>query len=141
LRFKDAFDYRINLMEGVAAEEIHIPPLLLQPFVENAVWHGLMHKDGRGRLTITISLTGPVLTCVIRDDGVGRKEAALMKSKSVEKHKSMGLQITAERMALLTGTDAEEPFFTIRDLYQEGSAAGTEVTLKIRIYDKSDDHR
>jgi hypothetical protein len=63
----------------------------------------------------------------------------LLKSKSAEIHKSMGMQITAERMALLTGAGMEEPFFTIRDLHDEGCASGTEVTLKISVYDKSDD--
>jgi tetratricopeptide (TPR) repeat protein len=152
LRFKDAFDYSIEVSPDVDAGEICIPPLLLQPFVENAVWHGLMHKEGRGHLRITIGLCRQVLTCVIRDDGIGRKQASVLKSKSAEIHKSMGMQITAERMALLTGTEMEEPFFTIRDLYDEGSAegqpeggadgrpAGTEVTLKISVYDKGDDY-
>jgi tetratricopeptide (TPR) repeat protein len=136
LRFKDSFDYSIETAPDLDAGEVMIPPLLLQPFVENAIWHGLMHKEGRGHLLIRINLVGQVLTCVIRDDGVGRRNAALLKSKSVEKHKSMGLQITAERMALMTGSVIEEPFFTIRDLYDGGAATGTEVTLKIRIYDK-----
>jgi LytS/YehU family sensor histidine kinase len=135
LRFKDAFDYSIEAMPDTDTGEVFIPPLLMQPFVENAVWHGLMHKDERGKLSIRMSLNGQVLTCVIRDNGIGRKKAALLKSKSVEKHKSMGLQITAERMALLTGAGIEAPFFTIRDLYDEyGEATGTEVTLKIRVY-------
>jgi tetratricopeptide (TPR) repeat protein len=138
LRFKDAFDYSIKTTPDVEEGEVLIPPMLLQPFVENAVWHGLMHKEGRGHLFIQIGLIGQVLTCVIRDNGIGRKNAALLKSKSVEKHKSMGLQITAERMALMTGSMREEPFFTIRDLYDDGAATGTEVTLKISIYDKSD---
>jgi tetratricopeptide (TPR) repeat protein len=138
LRFKDAFDYSIYAGADVDAGELLIPPLLLQPFVENAVWHGLMHKEERGWLSITMEIHDQVLTCIIRDNGIGRRKAALLKSKSVEKHKSMGLQITAERMALLTGTDAKKPFFTIEDLYDEhGNAAGTQVTLTIRVYHHS----
>jgi tetratricopeptide (TPR) repeat protein len=135
LRFKDAFDYSIVIADDVDTEDVLIPPLLLQPFVENAVWHGLMHKEERGWLLISMSLDQEVLTCVIRDNGIGRERAAQLKSKSVEKHKSMGLQITAERMALLTGTGIREPFFTIEDLYdEEGMPAGTQVTLQIRVY-------
>jgi tetratricopeptide (TPR) repeat protein len=135
LRFKDAFDYSILPAEDIDAGDVFIPPLLLQPFVENAVWHGLMQKEERGFLSISMSVHHRVLTCVIRDNGIGRRKAALLKSKSVEKHKSMGLQITAERMALLTGTTMDEPFFTIKDIYDsEGKAGGTEVTLKIRVY-------
>lgn len=134
LRFKDAFDYHIVFDEELDTGEIYIPPLLLQPFIENAIWHGLMHKRERGVLTITLRVEGPLLTCIIQDNGIGRKQAAALKSKSVEKHKSMGLQITAARMALLSGVGESEHFFRIEDLYdEEGKAAGTQVILTIRI--------
>ena len=75
-----------------------------------------------------------MLTCVIEDNGVGRRKAGLLKSKSAQKHKSMGLQITAERLTLLTGTGSPGHFFDIEDLYDpEGHPAGTRVVLKIRI--------
>lgn len=135
LRFKDAFDYHIVLEGEPDTWDISIPPLLLQPFVENAIWHGLMHKEKRGGvLSITIRVEDDVLICIIRDNGIGRKRAASLKSKSVEKHKSMGLQITAERMALLTGTGEKGPSFIIEDLQdREGNATGTQVTLTIKI--------
>jgi len=136
LRFKDAFDYNITLDEELDAGDIYIPPLLLQPFVENAVWHGLMHKTERGLLTVALHAEQDMLTCVIQDNGVGRQKAAMLKSKSAQKHKSMGLQITAERLSLLTGTGAPGHFFNIEDLYDEaGRPAGTRVVLKIRIND------
>jgi len=134
LRFKNAFDYQIAIEEGLDTDDIHIPPLLLQPFVENAIWHGLMHKEERGLLYIGMHAEGENLICTIRDNGIGRKRAALLKSKSVEKHKSMGLQITAERMAILTCGGEAGHFFRIEDLYDaEGNAAGTQVILTIRI--------
>jgi tetratricopeptide (TPR) repeat protein len=134
LRFKDAFDYNIIVDDEIDSDEVRIPPLLVQPFVENAVWHGLMHKDERGSLTIDFRLSEDQLTCVIRDNGIGRREAGQLMSKSAEKHKSMGLQITAERMALLTGVDESRPFFLIEDLYDErGEPAGTRVTLIVRV--------
>ena len=134
LRFKDAFDYSIVVEEGLDTDEIRVPPLLVQPFVENAVWHGLMHKNERGFLQITMRTEGDLLIFVIRDNGIGRKQAGQMKSKSAEKHKSMGLQITAERMALLAGAGESRHFFQIEDLYDEqGDPAGTQVTLTIRI--------
>jgi tetratricopeptide (TPR) repeat protein len=134
LRFKDAFDYTIETEDEPDADDISIPPLLLQPFVENAIWHGLMHKEERGLLSIVLRVEDDILTCIIRDNGVGRKRAAALKSKSAEKHKSMGLQITAERMALLTGSGEPGHFFRIDDLYDEfGNAAGTQVVLTIKI--------
>jgi sensor histidine kinase YesM len=134
LRFKNAFDYKITVDELIDADDVRIPPLLLQPFVENAIWHGLMHKEERGFLSITMQATDDTLTCTIRDNGIGRKQAELFKSKSAEKHKSMGLQITAERMVLLTGTGEPGHFFQIEDLYEpNGKAAGTQVVLTIKI--------
>ena len=134
LRFKNAFDYEISIDETIDADDVRIPPLLLQPFVENAIWHGLMHKEERGLLSISMVVEDDTLVCFIRDNGIGRKRAAQLKSKSAEKHKSMGLQITAERLALLTGTGEAGHFFRIEDLYDaEGNAIGTQVVLTIKI--------
>jgi tetratricopeptide (TPR) repeat protein len=135
LRFKNAFDFTIVLDAGIEAGDVLIPPLLLQPFVENAVWHGLMNKEGRGELSVVLQEMNGILTITIRDNGVGRKLADLLKSKSVEKYKSMGLQITAQRLALLTtGKESPGNLFKIEDLYdQDGNATGTQVILKIRI--------
>jgi tetratricopeptide (TPR) repeat protein len=134
LRFKDAFDYRIDVEEDLDTDEVRLPPLLIQPFVENAVWHGLMHKEERGWLLVRLRVHGDQLTCIVRDNGVGRKRAGMLKSKSAEKHKSMGMQITAERMALLSGPGESSPFFHIEDLYDEsGAPAGTQVILTIKI--------
>ena len=77
LRFKDSFDYRIAFLNTMDGDNIFIPPLLLQPFCENAIWHGLMHlpagrqgKDGQGRLDIELSMNDNILNCVITDNGV-----------------------------------------------------------------------
>ncbi len=134
LRFKNAFDYQISIDSSIDTDDVRIPPLLLQPFVENAIWHGLMHKEERGLLSISMIVEDDTLLCFIRDNGIGRKRAAQLKSKSAEKHKSMGLQITAERLALLTGTGEAGHFFRIEDLYDaEGNAMGTQVVLTIKI--------
>jgi tetratricopeptide (TPR) repeat protein len=137
LRFKDAFDYSITTTNIVDAGAIFIPPLLLQPFCENAVWHGLMHKESKGHLNIiiseVISENEKVLHCVIEDDGVGREKAAEMKSKSAESEKSMGLKITTERLALLNRENNFSTFYKIEDVVNENNeVVGTRVQLKIR---------
>ncbi|HEX3168572.1 MAG TPA: histidine kinase, partial [Chitinophagaceae bacterium] len=137
LRFKDAFDYSITTTNIVDAGAIFIPPLLLQPFCENAVWHGLMHKESKGHLNIiiseVISENEKVLHCVIEDDGVGREKAAEMKSKSAESEKSLGLKITTERLALLNQENNFSTFYKIEDvLNANNEVAGTRVQLKIR---------
>jgi len=117
---------------AIEATSVFIPPLLLQPFCENAIWHGLMHKDGQGHLKISIGEENKILHCVIEDNGVGREKAASLKSKSVEKEKSLGLQITAKRLALLNGENSMSTFYQIDDIIDEqGEVAGTKVSLKI----------
>ena len=132
LRFQYSFDYNISFKNEIDAECILIPPLLFQPFAENAIWHGLMHKQGEGHLEIALSLEKKILTCTITDNGIGRNKAAMIKSKSAEKQKSMGLQITTERLALLNQDLNEQAFFNIEDITnEEGNAAGTRVILKM----------
>ncbi len=136
LRFKDSFDYSITFTNSIDADNVFIPPLLLQPFAENAIWHGLMHKEGQGHLEIKLSIDKKILTCMIIDDGVGRNKAAEFKSKSVEKQKSMGLQITTERLALLNRDHNEQTFFEIEDITDnEGKPEGTRVILKMNYKD------
>lgn len=132
LRFRDAFDYSINLTNDIDLRGLFIPPLLLQPFTENAIWHGLMHKEGNGKLTIELSLKNDILYCVITDNGIGREKAADMKSHLSDKQKSLGLQITADRLALINKGINDSIYFDIEDLLDEaGNAAGTRVTVKI----------
>ena len=132
LRFKNSFDYGITFLNKVESDNIFIPPLLLQPFCENAIWHGLMHKEGTGRLDIELSMQDNILNCIVTDNGVGREKAEEMKSKTAEKEKSMGLQITTERLALLNREKGLHTFYEIEDLKDNiGNAAGTKVTLKI----------
>ncbi len=136
LRFKDSFDYRITFINSIDTGNVFVPPLLLQPFAENAIWHGLMHKEGQGHLEIELSIDKKILTCAITDNGVGRNKAAELKSKSAEKQKSMGLQITTERLALLNRDQDEQTFFHIEDISDnEGKPVGTRIILKMNYRD------
>jgi sensor histidine kinase YesM len=137
LRFKDAFDYSITTTNIVDIGNIFIPPLLLQPFCENAVWHGLMHKEGKGHLNVlvseVVSETDKTLHCIIEDDGIGRQKATELKSKSAESEKSMGLRITTERLALLNQENNFSTFYKIEDVLNEhNNVVGTRVQIRIR---------
>jgi tetratricopeptide (TPR) repeat protein len=134
LRFRDAFHYDLYCGEGVDPSSLFIPPLLLQPFVENAIWHGLMHKKENGLVTISFMVEGDILHCTITDNGVGRSAAASAGSKSSQAHKSMGIQITRERLALINGElNDEKVVFNIEDIIDKsGRASGTKVNLSIR---------
>jgi sensor histidine kinase YesM len=133
LRFENSFDYNITYTNDVDAASVLIPPLLLQPFCENAIWHGLMHKDGHGHLNINILKEKEFLNCIIIDDGVGKAKAEALNSLSVKKEKSMGLKITAERLSLFNGEREMDHFYEIDDLLNEnGNIIGTKVSVKIR---------
>src|SRR4029077_19107313 len=101
LRFKNSFTYCIHTEENIDPGAIFIPPLLIQPFVENAIWHGLLHKEDPGKLDITVKVEKNILICVIEDNGVGRSRARTSESKSVETKKSMGIQISRQRLSLI----------------------------------------
>jgi ligand-binding sensor domain-containing protein len=134
LRFDQHFDYTITLEEGIDVTAILVPPLIIQPYVENAIWHGLMHKEEKGHLEIELIKEGDWLCCIIRDDGIGRQRARELKSKSANTHKSMGMHITAGRIDLLKNPGPNQPAITIKDLvFPDGTAGGTEVIIKIPI--------
>jgi hypothetical protein len=133
LRFSDSFDYNIVYANTIEPETIYIPPMLLQPFCENAIWHGLMHNDVQGKLDIVMSLQNGQLQCIISDNGIGRAKASELKSKSGEKQKSFGLKITTERLALFNNENTVRTFYNIEDILdKEGNVEGTEVTLLIK---------
>jgi LytS/YehU family sensor histidine kinase len=134
LRFDYHFDYKIIVDENLETDIIKIPPLIIQPYTENAIWHGLMHKEEKGHLKIELFREHNALCCKIIDNGIGRKKAGELKSKSVSLHKSMGMQITAERIAMLQQQKQLESTIQINDLLlPDGSAAGTEVLIKIPV--------
>ncbi len=138
LRFKNSFDYSISFTDSIDPDNVFIPPLLFQPFAENAIWHGLLHKQGLGHLEISLSAEEKILTCIITDDGIGRSKAAMIKSKSAGKQKSMGLQITKERLALLNHDIYKQAFFIEDIIDDEGNDAGTRVILKMHYQDMSE---
>jgi tetratricopeptide (TPR) repeat protein len=132
LRFSQSFDFSITVSINEDLNLVFIPPLLLQPFVENAIWHGLMHKEEKGKLDICLTKQDNMLQCIITDNGVGRNKAAAFNKHSVERQKSMGLKITAERLALMNQTGSVESGYIIEDIINEkGNAAGTRVILRL----------
>ena len=134
LRFDQKFEYKINVADDVDTTMLKVPPLLIQPYAENAIWHGLMHKKEKGHLEIELYQQQEILFCKITDDGIGRKRAAELKSKSASIHKSMGMRITADRIAMTQRKDQLGNNIQVNDLVlADGSLGGTEVLLKIPV--------
>lgn len=132
LRFDEQFDYEVKVAKGLILEEIEIPPMLLQPYVENAIWHGLMQKNGKGKLDLTITKENGHLQCIIEDNGIGREAAMAIRSKSATRRKSMGMQITEDRIGMINrlyNTDATVNITDMKD--NKGTAKGTRVNLEI----------
>lgn len=135
MRFKDKLRFSIEVASGIDTEFMEIPPLLIQPYVENAIWHGLMHKEAGG--TVWIRVEQPqenLLQVTVKDDGVGRAKAVELKSKSATKGKSFGMKMTGERIALINQVYHTQTDVQIYDLTNvQGQPAGTEVVLRIPI--------
>lgn len=125
------FTFSIQPPPGIDPEEVAIPPMLIQPFVENAVIHGVAHLAGKGAIDIQFSLWEEVLTCEISDNGVGRKRAAELRRSTAPGHQSTAMEVTRERLeSLLTGRKLVA--LEVIDLADEtGRPAGTRVILRI----------
>ncbi|HLF65041.1 MAG TPA: histidine kinase, partial [Saprospiraceae bacterium] len=132
LRFDDEFDFIYLVDDSIHLEDIKIPPMLLQPYVENAIWHGLMHKKVRGHLLLQFVKQDNMIACIIDDDGVGRENALKMKSLSATRYMSMGMGITQDRIEIMNKMDALGITSEIKDKHDaSGKPAGTRVIVRI----------
>lgn len=132
LRLEGKFDYEINIDNNIRTKQVQIPPMILQPYVENAIWHGLMHKDGKGLLRVEVKDMGRQIQCVIEDNGIGRVKSAEMRKAQVDHRKSVGMQITGDRIALINRMYHIDTRVDVIDLYKpDGMAAGTRVVIHI----------
>ena len=131
VRFNNRFSYKIDIDDEVEEDLVKVPPMLIQPFVENAILHGLMHKPEGGLITICLTENGNnTLTCTITDNGVGRKAAAEIESKNEHSHKSVGMQLTRDRLQELNSNTQQS--CAITDLEDaDGKALGTQVIIII----------
>lgn len=138
IRYPDKICFEISVAPDIHIMETMIPSMLLQPFVENAVIHGLAPKKGPGDIRVNFALSGSEIIATVSDTGVGREASAQRRLHNP--HKPLATQITLERLQLLRGNNNETPALHIRDLYEGGTAAGTEVVLHIPFQTMSQQH-
>jgi ligand-binding sensor domain-containing protein/two-component sensor histidine kinase len=131
MRFEEKFDYEIIIDPTVDVDYDIMPPLLMQPYVENAILHGLNPRPDKGKLTIRLYSENNFLICTISDNGIGREKAAeIRRTMPVKKHKSLGMKITEDRLKILNEINNSQLSVTITDLKNaDGSSAGTQVEL------------
>ena len=128
LRFK--FSYTVDVAPSIDSESIRIPSMVIQPFVENAIKHGIASKKEAGRIAIQLREADDCLLCTVEDNGIGRARSQAMKSPTLE-HKSMGMRLTGERLQLLE-KDVDKEQVKIEDLYDASSKAiGTRVVIRL----------
>ncbi|HSY61836.1 MAG TPA: ATP-binding protein, partial [Cytophaga sp.] len=133
LSHEDAFDFNIEVDALIDPSFVQIPPMLIQPFVENAILHGMAGKEGKGTIRVRFTFEKNYLHCVIEDNGVGRAKAAAMKQRSMQQHKSAAITVTQERLNILNKKlNLEAIKISVIDLMNEQQEAiGTRVTLLI----------
>ena len=133
IRFDEQIDYQVDIAPEINPQNVKIPSLILQPFLENALWHGLSSKEGKKeiRLEVRQNKKGHI-NITIRDNGIGREASEKLREGKVLKRKSLGISITRERLANFSRMYRDSFDLSIQDLYKgDGSVAGTEVILKI----------
>lgn len=138
MRFEGTFEYSIDVDDELEAEEIMIPSMLLQPFVENALWHGLMHKEGERELRLSFeAISSEMFRCTIDDNGIGREKASTLKAArqaNGKSHISRGLQITHDRIALMQRRGQKASIRIIDKHDSAGYASGTRVVIELSAY-------
>ena len=130
-RFKDKFDYEVTVDESINVDDFVIPPMLLQPYVENAVWHGLRYKEDKGMLKIhfqqkdkeTVSIT-------IEDDGIGRKKSKELKTENQKKQKSKGMGNIQKRISILNEMYKDKVDVIVEDAFENEAGTLVRLTLK-----------
>jgi ligand-binding sensor domain-containing protein len=138
LRMEGKLDYTIFVDDALDHTKCYVPSMMIQPYVENAIIHGLLPKDkGNRNLKISFVKHHDKLRCQIEDNGIGRKKSAELNASRTKKHRSQGIQLTSERLEILTQDLPENPEFFIMDLHDnDGNASGTRVTLFLPIINK-----
>lgn len=130
IRFETKFTYTITIDDDIDPEVIEIPSLLIQPFVENAILHGLYARKEAGKLDITVRNDDDRVLFLIEDNGIGRKAAREMKSRNLSSHRSVGMKLTEERLKLINRN--QDISLAIEDLVDGDVALGTRVVISVQ---------
>ncbi|MGJ8745773.1 tetratricopeptide repeat-containing sensor histidine kinase [Polaribacter sp.] len=130
-RFKDKFEYEINVDKTIDLDQFSIPPMLLQPYIENAIWHGLRYRKTKGNLEISIDQKDKeTLSIFIIDDGIGREKSQELKTKNQLKQKSKGMSNIKNRISILNDMYKDRISVEVSDALQNGE--GTKVALLLK---------
>ncbi|GAB3963177.1 hypothetical protein GCM10028805_65760 [Spirosoma harenae] len=132
LRFDQKFNFLIETSPDLKSDTLLIPPMIIQPYIENAILHGIAHKKEQGMIWVRIKPTDDYLECIVEDDGIGRQKAAELKSKTPTSHKSVGLKVTAERLQLIGQRNGKQTRVVVIDKEDDDhQALGTQIIIEL----------
>ena len=134
LRFNHTFTYEIDVNENIETDDIMVPSLLLQPFVENAIWHGLINKDGIKKLKLSFKEEKNMIKCIIEDNGIGRKRSAWIKEQKLGANQfaSKGTLLSEKRIQILNQQFSNMAQIETIDHYDQGKkSTGTSVIITL----------
>jgi len=136
MRFGKKFSYYFNVDETIDLKSLLVPALIVQPFIENAIWHGIMPKEEGGTLTVAITKKEDAISCIIDDDGIGREMSKQNKFKGEPStHQSKGVHLTQSRLDLDNVLNKRNAFVETTDKKNaEGKSSGTVVVLTFKEY-------
>lgn len=138
LRLDEKLNYTITIANDLQPAQQSLPPMICQPYVENAIWHGLLNKSAGGTVQINATLENGTLVIQIEDDGAGREAAKAIAAKNQTiKRQSYGMSLIKDRLAIMRDWKHIDTTVEIQDLYESGSPSGTRVTLKLKMNDQS----
>jgi tetratricopeptide (TPR) repeat protein len=133
-RFRDKFEYEIESDKDINTEAIEVPPMLIQPYIENAVWHGLRYRETKGKLRLRFHKESENLVVEITDNGIGRKRSAELKTENQKKHTSTGLKNIQERLSIINKVYHANYRVSFEDLPK---GTGTSVRIYLPINTKT----
>jgi sensor histidine kinase YesM len=129
MRFPDKFSFKFKVDGSVAIDEFQIPPMIIQPYIENAIWHGLRYKEDGGLLNVTMAKESDLLKVTVEDNGIGRTKSKELKTKNQKNLKSRGIKNTQRRLEILTKIYKKEIRMQISDVFDNGEGTKVEVWI------------
>lgn len=142
LRFSDQFDYELNVDVNLDTSDLFVPPMLIQPYIENAIWHGLRYKEEKGRLSVDIIGGEESIMFIIEDDGIGRKASRKLKTDDQRSRQSTGMSNTRNRIDLLNKVNNSNIRVDVSDLNENKDGdAGTRVQLVVPLKDMKEERQ
>ncbi|RYG40888.1 MAG: hypothetical protein EOO01_26370, partial [Chitinophagaceae bacterium] len=133
LRFNESFKWNINVAHDIDVDDTKIPSLMIQPLVENAIWHGLLHSERDKVLAVSFQKKDETIICIIEDNGIGIRRSEKMKEETKTNHRPVGLDNLRNRIKILNEKYGADCSFVISDLSEhESSRVGTRATLQFK---------